>query len=598
MKPFRYRTLYLRAVIGLIAVGFASAPNAQAADRYWDTSAGSGNGVGGSGTWTSSSTTWSTTSTGDATLVTASQTADALIFQGMAGNVIFGGSLNAASLAFNTTGYTFASNATSRNLQGPIALAAGVNLTFTSTINGGGLGFNSGTTTISGTTGSTLTLDNTKGAFTFDLRNFSSLGSTAPITITASGSATSTTIGNSVSLGSINAAITNNSSIPLTLSSSRTSGTSDTRLVVNGRISGSQGVIFSAGTLGRVELGNTNDYAGETRFTGIAGADKSTTVGLVKLNVNNAISTISNVVMGHSNGTGENLDLAGKNQTLASLTSNVGGTGIIFNSSTTTSTLTINGAATAGSFGLAITDGADSTRKVALTRAGSGTTTLTGTNSYTGTTNVTSGKLIINGDNSAATGAVTVGTGGTLGGTGTVGGATTINGTLAPGVASTLGGVGTQTFSKGLNHGAGSIFEWDLKTAAIGTAGTDFDAVTLTTAAGSLSIDPNATTGSIFKIVLGETYDGSSAFWSGAGQKTWNVFAATDSAMLGSNTFSRFQLFDSTSPTTPVEFASYGSFGFTNTGSTGTLTWTAVPEATSALAGVLLSAGLLRRRRN
>jgi MYXO-CTERM domain-containing protein len=39
--------------------------------------------------------------------------------------------------------------------------------------------------------------------------------------------------------------------------------------------------------------------------------------------------------------------------------------------------------------------------------------------------------------------------------------------------------------------------------------------------------------------------------------------------------------------------SSYGTF--TITGST--LNWTAVPEPTSALAGLLLGAGLLRRRR-
>ncbi|MEY3898523.1 MAG: hypothetical protein RLZZ214_4045 [Verrucomicrobiota bacterium] len=456
MKPFRFRIRF-PAVLGLIVVGLASSPISQAADRYWDTSGGLSNGVGGAGAWTASSTTWSTTPTGDATLVTASQTADALIFQGTAGTVIFGASLNAASLAFNTTGYTFASNATARNLQGPITLAAGVNLTFTSTINGGGLGFNSGTTTISGTTGSTLTLDNTKGAFTFDLRNFSTLGSTAPITITASGDATSTTIGNSASLGSINAAIANSSAVPLTLSSARTSGTTDTRLIVNGRISGSQGVIFSAGTLGRVELGNTNDYVGETRFTGIAGADKSTTVGLVKLNVNNAISTVSDVVMGYSSGKGENLDLAGKNQTISSLTSNEGGTGSIFNSSTTTSTLTINGAATSGSFGLQITDGADSSRKVALTRSGTGTTTLANNaNTYTGATNVTGGKLVVDGNISTSILTSVSGTG-TLGGTGTIGAATILaGGTLAPGNS-----IGTLNFSQTLTLAGVSNFEVD-----------------------------------------------------------------------------------------------------------------------------------------
>ena len=46
----------------------------------------------------------------------------------------------------------------------------------------------------------------------------------------------------------------------------------------------------------------------------------------------------------------------------------------------------------------------------------------------------------------------------------------------------------------------------------------------------------------------------------------------------------------STLSTTPP-----GHFSFTNSGTT--LTWTAVPEPTSALAGLLLGAGLLRRRR-
>jgi hypothetical protein len=43
----------------------------------------------------------------------------------------------------------------------------------------------------------------------------------------------------------------------------------------------------------------------------------------------------------------------------------------------------------------------------------------------------------------------------------------------------------------------------------------------------------------------------------------------------------------------PVDVSSYGSFTFTGT----TLTWNAVPEPTSALAGLLLAAGLLRRHR-
>jgi autotransporter-associated beta strand protein len=74
-----------------------------------------------------------------------------------------------------------------------------------------------------------------------------------------------------------------------------------------------------------------------------------------------------------------------------------------------------------------------------LTKSGSGTVTLTGNNTYTGPTNVTAGTLLVNGNQAAATGAVTVASGATLGGTGTLGGATTIAGAVSPGI----GGIGT-----------------------------------------------------------------------------------------------------------------------------------------------------------
>jgi hypothetical protein len=52
---------------------------------------------------------------------------------------------------------------------------------------------------------------------------------------------------------------------------------------------------------------------------------------------------------------------------------------------------------------------------------------LTGTNTYTGTTVVNAGTVTINGNNSAATGAVILNSGGILNGTGTVGGAISVN---------------------------------------------------------------------------------------------------------------------------------------------------------------------------
>lgn len=444
-------------LFGIILFGGVAAPPSQATTLYWDTAAGAGNGVGGSGTWSSASTNWSTTTTGDATLVAAVAT-DALVFQGTAGTMTVSGAKNAASWTVNTTGYTFASSG-ARNLQGPITLANSVNLTLAGTVSGDSLGFNSSTTGTSGGTGSAVTLANTLGAFTLDLRNTSFLGASAPIIITASGAATSTTIGNSTGTGYVNATIANSSSVPLTLASGVSGATSGT-LVVNGKISGTQAVIFSTmnggATFGRIELSAANDYTGETRFNGVAGAAQSTTVGLVKLTTSNAISTVSNVIMGYSSGKGENLDLAGKNQALASLTSNAGGTGSIFNSAVGTSTLTISGAATTGSFGLAISDGADATRKVALTRSGTGTTTLTNTSTYSGATTVTGGKLVIDGNISTSSLTSVSGTG-TLGGSGTVGAATILaGGTLAPGNS-----IGTLNFSQTLTLAGTSNFEVD-----------------------------------------------------------------------------------------------------------------------------------------
>ncbi|MCX6864798.1 MAG: autotransporter-associated beta strand repeat-containing protein, partial [Verrucomicrobia bacterium] len=61
-----------------------------------------------------------------------------------------------------------------------------------------------------------------------------------------------------------------------------------------------------------------------------------------------------------------------------------------------------------------------------LTKYGNGTLILTGDNTYTGTTLVDNGKLFVNGNQSLATGNVTINGGKTLGGTGTIGGNVTI----------------------------------------------------------------------------------------------------------------------------------------------------------------------------
>jgi fibronectin-binding autotransporter adhesin len=86
-----------------------------------------------------------------------------------------------------------------------------------------------------------------------------------------------------------------------------------------------------------------------------------------------------------------------------------------------------------------------------LAYSGTGILTLAGTNTYSGTTTLSNGgTTLINGDQSSATGAVSVNNTGTLlGGTGTIGGAVTLN-TASRITGATNGTVGTLTLASNL----------------------------------------------------------------------------------------------------------------------------------------------------
>lgn len=238
--------------------------------------------------------------------------------------------------------------------------------------------------------------------------------------------------------------------------------------------------------------------------------------------------------------------------------------------------------------------------QLALTKVGSGTQTLSGTNSYSGATTVNGGILNVTGS-THATSAVTVGGSaatalGTpkLTGSGTINGTVTVKsagggaaGILSAGDATTSSKIGTLTMGSSLTFESSSIFEWDINANKDGdgvgiddgTAGTDFDNVTVT---GAINVDNAA----IFKVVLGTGVDITNAFWSESNvTQTWNI----------ATIFGKSFTTGAFSPTvqTNTDISSYGSF--TISGSS--LTWTAVPEPTSALAGLLITAGLLRRRR-
>src|SRR3546814_4757716 len=88
---------------------------------------------------------------------------------------------------------------------------------------------------------------------------------------------------------------------------------------------------------------------------------------------------------------------------------------------------------------------------------------LAGNHSYSGCTAVNTGTLLVNGDQSAATGVTSVGAA-TLGGTGTIGGdVILLGGTLAPG----SNGVGTLTIAGGLSLDAASTLSMEFGQAGV-----------------------------------------------------------------------------------------------------------------------------------
>lgn len=240
-----------------------------------------------------------------------------------------------------------------------------------------------------------------------------------------------------------------------------------------------------------------------------------------------------------------------------------------------------------------------------LTKVGAGTLTLSNTgNSYNGATIVSAGTLNITGSTASGS-AVSVGGSAASGsprlaGSGTVNGSVTVKsagggaaGILNAGNSTLTNKVGTFNLGSALEFENGSTFEWDLGVSKDanglggddGIAGTDFDSVSVT---GSIT----AASGSIFKVVFSSTVlndiTTGNAFWNTPNaSRTWNM-----SAIFGKTFASLSDSFTVVETSSAV--ASYGSFSITNS----TLTWTPIPEPSTALGGLLLTAGLLRRRRN
>jgi fibronectin-binding autotransporter adhesin len=224
-----------------------------------------------------------------------------------------------------------------------------------------------------------------------------------------------------------------------------------------------------------------------------------------------------------------------------------------------------------------------------FTQAGAGTTTLNAANSYAGTTLVNAGKLLINGDQSSATGAVTVAAGATLGGSGTVGGNTTITGIHSPGNSP-----GIQTFNGNLTYETGAVVNWELIANSTGSAGTDYDQIVLPTT-GNLTFNGSTTLALSFN-GAGSAVDWSNTFWNV--NRSWTVYDLSSgvvsnagSLVIGGSLLD--SIGNSLSP------SGRGYFNTSVSGQDVMLNFVAVPEPSTIVlfGGSVAAACLMRRRR-
>jgi autotransporter-associated beta strand protein len=236
----------------------------------------------------------------------------------------------------------------------------------------------------------------------------------------------------------------------------RTDTSSDSLAISSNLIQG-VGALTKSGA-GTLTLSGNNTYTGQTFVNG-----GTLSIGA---NVNlgaEATGATLNLRGGTLQATGNvTLDNSGANKRLVVLT-NASGIDV-----TGSNTLTVAG----------VVSGAGS-----LTKTNSGTLALTGTNTYTGTTTVSAGTLLINGNNSGATGAFNVASGATLGGNGTIGGATTVSGNLQPGNSP-----GLLTFSSSLTLTGTSATTMEINGNTV--RGTDYDGINIS---GALAYGGNLT---------------------------------------------------------------------------------------------------------
>jgi autotransporter-associated beta strand protein len=364
-------------------------------------------------------------------------------------------------------------------------------------------------------------------------------------------------------------------------------------------LSGTFGGVIADGTGAG---GLTKAGTGTFTLTGANTYSGGTTLNAGTLNINNAsaIGTGTFTVAGGAidNTSGAPITLAGNNAQAWNGDFAFGGTNAL---NMGTGAVTLGGAGTArtvttnGTAPLTVGGAIGGTH--GLTKAGGGTLILAGNSTYTGPTAVNAGTLRVNGNQSAATGAVTAAGGATLGGTGTIGGPVTFSAgaTVDPGAS-----VGTLTVANDVTINGGTNSTWVVEFNGAGSsfpppANTPNDRLALTEAGSDLNLVVDPTNKLTFSV---RSIDG---FGNG------NPIGVPVSYTIATkNSGGNFFLNGGTFAFDPSHylFETSGFDGATNfllgvSGDQFVLTFTPVPEPGGVAAagfGLLAVAGLIRRR--
>ena len=361
------------------------------------------------------------------------------------GNITFGALTNVTTLSSATANISFANNVDLGGSTRTLTIGGNGTYTFSGVMSNGGL-------TVAAAPDATgnLTLS---GANTYTGKTTINSGT---VVLSGSGTAGATNSDLEVAGGLLNLSAGTKTNAAFTLAG----GT-----ITNGSL-GASTYALNGGTMGANLNSNAVTVGGNVTLSGTItnGASVNIASGALTYSADNRLG--DNVTVTNNGGT---INMGGFSDTIGAYNQVAG-------------TIT-NGTVTAASYNVqAGTVAANLSGSGAFTKSGAGTATLSGNSSYSGTTTVSDGALIVNGDQSTATGTVSVASGAKLGGAGKLGGAVSVLGTLAPGNSIESLAMGALSFS------TGSTFAVELDSSVATSVGAD-----LVIASGNLSLESPGT---------------------------------------------------------------------------------------------------------